>query len=217
MSMKCLLGKKVGMSRLFKGEKVIPVTLLQAGPCFVTQIKTKDQDGYPAVQIGFGQRKNISKPLIGHLKKAKVKSSRYLREFRIDNVDDWKLGQEIKASVFTTGDKLTVVAISKGKGFTGVVKRHGFHGSSATHGHRHDERAPGSIGAAFPEHVFKGVKMAGRSGYGQVTVKNMEVVSVDEEKNLLAIKGSIPGAPNTLVEIRAEATVANSDKADNKK
>lgn len=208
--MKFILGKKVGMSRVFRGEEAIPVTLVLAGPCVVTQIKNADKDTYQAVQIGWGERKKLSKPLIGHLKKSKLKSTRYLKEFRVDNVDGYKLGQEITASVFQPGDKAKVIAISKGKGFTGVVKRHGFSGSPKTHGHRHDERSPGSIGAAFPQHVFKGMKMAGRSGHDQVSVKNLEIIEVDAENNLLAFQGSIPGPRNVLVEITAAGSVTES-------
>ena len=210
--MKCLLGKKVGMSRVFRGENAIPVTLLSAGPCFVTQIRTNDQDGYSAVQLSYGQKKKISQPLAGHLKKAKVASAQFIHEFKVDNASDYKLGQEIKAAIFSAGDELTISALSKGKGFMGVVKRHGFHGAPATHGHKHDHRAPGSIGSGFPEHVFKGMRMGGRTGHGRVTIKNIEVIDVDAGKNLLAVKGAVPGARNTLVEIQSIASGESEKK-----
>ena len=215
--MKFILGQKVGMSRVFQGEKAIPVTLVLAGPCAVTQVKTAEKDGYQAVQLSWGSKKKTTKPLIGHLKKAKQKSTRYLREFRADDSADYKVGQEIDVSIFKLGDKVKATAVSKGKGFTGVVKRHGFAGSPKTHGHRHDERAPGSIGAGFPQHVFKGMKMAGRSGHTQVSIKNLEVVAIDKEKNLLALQGSLPGSRNTLLEIQAPGQAETSDeKTDDK-
>ena len=150
--MKFILGKKIGMSQVFSEDrKVTPVTLIEAGPCVVTQVKTEEKDGYQAVQVGFGERKKINRPLMGHLKD--LGKFRYLREIR--NVkEDIKIGDKIDAGVFKEGDKIKVVGISKGKGFQGVMKRHGFHGSPATHGHKHDHRAPGSIGSAFPEHVL---------------------------------------------------------------
>jgi large subunit ribosomal protein L3 len=204
--MKFILGKKIGMSRIFRDEEMIPVTLLLAGPCYVTQVKAKEKDGYEAVQIGFNEKKNITKPERGHLNKIGrgVKNLKYLREFKIEDAESFKLGQEIKVSVFSEGDRVAISGFSKGKGFTGVVKRHGFHGAPASHGHRHDHRAPGSIGSAFPEHVFKGMKMAGRAGNNKVTEKNLEVVNVDEKKNLLAVKGAVPGARNSLVIIRSQ-------------
>jgi len=197
--MKFILGKKIGMSQVFSEDrKVTPVTLIEAGPCVVTQVKTEEKDGYQAVQVGFGERKKINRPLMGHLKD--LGKFRYLREIR--NVkEDMKIGDKIDAGVFEEGDKIKVVGISKGKGFQGVMKRHGFHGSPATHGHKHDHRAPGSIGSAFPEHVLKGKKMAGRMGGDQVTVKGLKVVKVDKENNLLAVKGAVPGKRGALVEV----------------
>jgi len=197
--MKFILGKKIGMSQVFSEDrKVTPVTLIEAGPCVVTQVKTEEKDGYQAVQVGFGERKKINRPLMGHLKD--LGKFRYLREIR--NVkEDMKIGDKIDAGVFEEGDKIKVVGISKGKGFQGVMKRHGFHGSPATHGHKHDHRAPGSIGSAFPEHVLKGKKMAGRMGGDRVTVKGLKVVKVDKENNLLAVKGAVPGKRGALVEV----------------
>jgi len=188
------------MTQIFKEDKVIPVTLIESGPNFVTQVKTKDRDNYSAIQVGFGAKKekNIKKPQRGHLKN--LDNLRWLREFR---VEDSKLnnGDKIDVSVFAPGDKVNVVAISKGKGFQGVVKRHGFHGGPKSHGQKDRHRAPGSIGSSFPEHVFKGKRMAGRMGGDRVTVKNLEIVEIDGENNLIALKGAVPGRRGTLVMI----------------
>jgi len=191
------------MTQIFRDDKVIPITLIESGPNFVTQVKTKDTDGYSALQIGFGARKekNIKKPQRGHLKN--LGNLRWLREFRIDGIE-LKRGDEIKPDIFTVGDKVNVVAISKGKGFQGVVKRHGFHGGPKSHGQKDRHRAPGSIGSSFPEHVMKGKRMAGRMGGDRVTVKNLEVVEVDSENNLIALKGAIPGRRGTLIMIKSE-------------
>ena len=202
------------MSQVFDEKgKVIPVTVIEAGPCMVTEIKNLERDGYEAVQVGYGHKKKLTKPLKGHLKKIKSQNPkfknkdlnfRYFREFRNDNLNikDYNLGDEIDVSVFKVGNKVKVSGISKGKGFQGVVKRYGFKGAPASHGTKHNLRAPGSIGSAFPEHVFKGKKMAGRMGNKRVTVKGLEVVSVDKEKNLLAVSGAVPGRRGTLLEIR---------------
>ena len=188
------------MTQIFKEDKVIPVTLIESGPNFVTQVKTKDRDNYSAIQVGFGAKKekNIKKPQRGHLKN--LDNLRWLREFR---VEDSKLnnGDKIDVSVFAPGDKVNVVAISKGKGFQGVVKRHGFHGGPKSHGQKDRHRAPGSIGSSFPEHVFKGKRMAGRMGGDRVTVKNLQIVEIDGENNLIALKGAVPGRRGTLVMI----------------
>ena len=212
--MKFILGKKIGMSQVFDEKgKVIPVTVIEAGPCMVTEIKNLERDGYEAVQVGYGQKKKLTKPIRGHLKKSRTQNPkfknkdlnfRYFREFRNDdlNIKDYNLGDEIDISVFEVGNKVKVSGISKGKGFQGVVKRYGFKGAPASHGTKHNLRAPGSIGSAFPEHVFKGKKMAGRMGNKRVTVKGLEVVSVDKEKKLLAVKGAVPGRRGTLLEIR---------------
>ena len=196
------------MTQLFKGNNVIPVTLIESGPNFVTQIKTKDKDGYAAVQVGFGTRKekNIKKPQRGHLAKlsaegGKNQNLRWMREFRIEN-SEMKIGDEIKPEIFTAGEKVMVVAISKGKGFQGVVKRHGFHGGPKSHGQKDRLRAPGSIGASWPQHVIKGMKMAGRMGGDRITVKNLEIAEVDTENNLIAIKGALPGRKGTLILIK---------------
>ncbi len=190
------------MTQIFKGDNVIPVTLIESGSNFVTQMKTKDKDGYEAIQIGFGIRKekNIKKPQRGHLKG--LGNFQWLKEFRIDSSVGFKRGDEVKLTDFKSGDKVTVTAISKGKGFQGVVKRHGFHGGPKSHGQKDRHRAPGSIGASFPEHVLKGMRMAGRMGADRVTVKNLEVIEVDDLNNLIALKGAIPGRRGTLVMIK---------------
>lgn len=201
--MKFILGKKLGMTRKFNDKgNVIPVTILEAGPCIVTQIKTQEKDGYNAVQVGFMQAKKLNKPQKGHLKR--MPPLKYLREFLVDDYKPFKEGQMIDVSNFQKKDKVRVTGISKGRGFTGVVKRHGFRGAPATHGTKHSHRAPGSIGSGFPEHVFKGMRMAGRFGGTRITVKKLEVIEVDKEKNLLAIKGAVPGTRNSLVLVKSE-------------
>lgn len=184
---------------------VIPCTVIEAGPCFVTQIKTKERDGYEAVQLGFDQQKErlVNKPMNGHFAASKVKPTRIVREFRGNGVSDVQPGQEIKVDkVFTKGDLVKVVGTSKGHGFQGVVKRHHFGGGYRTHGQSDRERAPGSIGSSsHPSRVFKGQRMAGRMGGEQVTVRNLHVVGVIPDSNLLLIKGSVPGAVNGYLEI----------------
>jgi len=200
-----ILGKKVGMTRLF-GEhgEVIPVTVIEAGPCHVVQVKTKATDGYEAVQIGFGEKKEntVNKPAQGHFRKANVPPLRALREFRVDSVENFQVGEQLTAEIFSAGELVDIRGISKGKGFSGVMKRWGFKGGKASHGaetHRH----PGSIGASSdPSRVFKNLPMAGRMGGKQVTVQNLEVVKVDAERNLLVVKGSVPGPRNGMLMIR---------------
>ena len=190
-----------------KGNKIVPVTIIEAGPCYVTQIKNKEKDKYEAVQIGFGDAKKNKKPKLVHLEKVKSKNEkvkinlRWLKEFRVAD-DKYELGQEIKADIFKIGDIVKISGISKGKGFAGVVKRHGFRGAPASHGTKHNLRAPGSIGSSFPEHVLKGKKMAGRMGGERVSVKNLEIADIDIENNLIAVKGAVPGKNGSLVEIR---------------
>jgi len=209
--MKFILAKKLNMSQIFdESGKVIPVTILEAGPIKIIQIKTKKKDGYAAIQIGFGKKKNISKPLKGHFKNTGRISGdfKWIREFRFDKkpiesniIEGYKVGETIKVDVFETGDKVKIIGKSRGKGFQGVVKRHGFHGKDATHGVKHAHRQPGSIGATTPQHVIKGKKMAGRTGGKNITVKTVKVIKVDSEKNLLYLKGAIPGKRGTLIEI----------------
>jgi len=205
--MKFILAKKLNMSQMFDEKgKVIPVTILEAGPVKIIQIKTKEKDGYTAIQIGFGKKKNISKPLKGHFKNAG--DFRWIKEFRFDKkpsesniMEGYKVGEAIKVDIFETGDKVKITGKSRGKGFQGVVKRHGFHGKDATHGVKHAHRQPGSIGATTPQRVIKGKKMAGRTGGENVTVKKVKVIKVEPEKNLLYLKGAIPGKRGTLIEI----------------
>jgi len=204
-----ILGKKIGMTSIFdeKGE-TIPCTIIEAGPCYITQIKTKDKDGYDAVQLGFEDKKErlVNKPLTGHFKKASVAPKKILREFRNIDVTKFQLGSEVKVdSIFSKGDVVSVSGISKGRGFQGVVKRHHFGGGSKTHGQSDRVRAPGSIGSSsYPSRVFKGMRMAGRMGGERVTVKNLSIVQIIPESNLLLIKGSVPGYNNSYVEIHKE-------------
>jgi len=201
-----LLGKKLGMTSIFdEAGQVIPCTVIEAGPCYVTQIKTKDRDGYEAVQLGFGEQRErlLTKAVRGHVAKAGVKAPRLLREFRGNGISEIQPGQEIRVdTVFTKGDVVSVIGTSKGRGFQGVVKRHHFGGGFRTHGQSDRERAPGSIGSSsYPSRVFKGMRMAGRMGGGQITVRNLKVVGVIPDSNLLLVKGSVPGAINGVVEI----------------
>ena len=191
-----IIGRKVGMTQVFneKGEAV-PATLIEAGPCPIVQVKTKEKDGYTALQLGFGSKreKNLTKPVIGQYKKAGVQARAMLREFLIDDVGAYQAGQEIKVDIFEIGKKVDVVATSIGRGFQGTTKRHGFTGGKATHGVT-THRQPGSIGAsAFPSRVIKGKRLPGRMGGKRVTMKNLQVVAVDPEQSLLVVRGSIPG------------------------
>lgn len=200
-----MLGRKLGMMQIFndKGE-VIPVTVIAAGPCIVTQVRTVERDGYAAVQIGYEQvpPRKLTKPQQGHLKAANA-MLRYLREFPADNPQEHTPGEVINVELFQPGQKIDISGNSKGRGFAGVVKRHGFHGGPKTHGQSDRHRAPGSIGAGTtPGRVWKGQKMAGRMGGKRVTVQNLEVVEVLPEKNLILVKGSVPGARTGLLEIR---------------
>jgi large subunit ribosomal protein L3 len=201
-----ILGKKIGMTSLFdeNGESV-PCTVIEAGPCYVTQVKTASTDGYDAVQLGFDERpeRTANKPFKGHLAKAGVKALRLLREFRKLNGTSARLGDEIRVDVFAQGDVVDVTGRSKGRGFQGVVKRHHFSGVGlATHGQSDRVRAPGSIGSrSYPSRVFKGMRMAGRMGNDQVTVKNLRIVKVIPESNILIVRGSVPGAINGYLEI----------------
>lgn len=196
--MKFILGKKLNMTQIWKDDKVIGVTMVQAGPCLITQIKNKQKDGYGAAQIGFinKKEKNIKKPQRGHLKN--LENFRYLREFRTEE-KDLKKGDIINIDTFGTGDKINVTGISKGKGFQGVVKRYKFAGSKKTHGNKDQLRMPGSIGATGPAHVFKGQRMPGRMGNERNTITNLEIIEINEKNNTLLIKGAIPGAKNSLI------------------
>jgi large subunit ribosomal protein L3 len=193
--MKFILGKKIEMSQMFDEKgRVVPVTLIEAGPCFVTEVKTKEKDKYQAIQLGFVKKAKKIK------KTEKGKEFKYLREFK--DGDNFKKGDEINASVFQEGDKVKISGISKGKGFAGAVKRWGFKGKrSATHGTKHEHRTVGSIGSRFPQRVVKGKKMPGRMGSERTTIKNLKIVKVDKDNNLLMVKGAVPGSRGTLLEI----------------
>lgn len=195
------------MTQIFDADnQVIPITLIQAGPCFVTQKRSKDKDGYVAVQIGYEEvkkEKKLAKAQRGHLAKASVKNLKHLKEFKIDSSEqEYEIGAEIKADIFTSGDRIKIIGTSKGKGFAGVVKRHHFGGGPASHGQKHSLRAPGSIGATFPERVPKGRRMAGRMGGERSTVEGSEIVKVDVENNIIAVKGAVPGNRGSLVLIQ---------------
>ncbi|MCB0289157.1 MAG: 50S ribosomal protein L3 [Calditrichaeota bacterium] len=200
-----LLGKKIGMTRIFDDKgNAVPVTVVQAGPCFVTQVKTVENDGYNAVQLGYDPKKekNTTKPILGHLKKANVPALRVLKEFKMAADVEVKLGDVVKADIFQAGEMVKVSGWSKGRGFTGVIKRHNFGGGRKTHGQSDRYRAPGSIGqSSYPSKVFKGTRMAGRTGNRYMTVKGLRIVKVDAENNLIFVKGAIPGARNSYVEI----------------
>lgn len=200
-----LLGKKIGMTRIFDDEgKVVPVTVVEAGPCYVTQIRTMEDDGYSAVQLGYGKmkEKSLSKPVQGHLKKGNVPPVRRLVEFSPFEDKEVKLGDAVTVEIFQPGEIVKVKGLSKGRGFTGVVRRHGFGGGPKTHGQSDRLRAPGSIGqSSYPSKVFKGTRMAGRLGNKKATVTGLKVIKVDAENNLLFIKGGIPGARNNYIEI----------------
>jgi len=201
-----LIGRKLGMTQIFDEEgNVVPVTVIQAGPCTVVQKKTKEKDGYTAVQLGFEEEKKlkkVTKPLEGHFQKSGLPPFKVLREFKFDETAEIKEGDQFSVDIFQPGEKVDVVGTSKGKGFAGVVKRWGFRGGKASHGSMF-HRAPGSIGAsAFPSRVFKGKKLPGHMGHRRVTVKNLTVVRADKERNLLLVKGAVPGANGGLLLIR---------------
>jgi large subunit ribosomal protein L3 len=204
--MEGIIGRKIGMTRVFDKEgHAIPVTVVEAGPCPVLQIKTKDKDGYDAIQIGFGEkrRKLFTLPLLGHFDKAKVEPKRWLKEMRTNTPDKFKVGQELKVDLFSVGEQVKVTGISKGLGFQGGVRKYKFRGGPKTHGQSDRLRAPGSIGSSsFPSRVFKGQRMAGRMGGDRVTIKNLKVVGVDVEKDLLLLRGAVPGKRNTFLTIR---------------
>ena len=206
MATKAIVGEKLGMTQVWDEQnRAIPVTVVKVAPCRVVQVKTPEHDGYSAVQVTFGmiQAKRLSKPEAGHFAKAGVEGGRHLVELRLDNPSDYQVGQEIKVDLLTAGDHVDVTAVSKGKGFTGVMKRHNFSGMGAGHGAHKVHRAPGAIGAcATPSRVFKGTKMAGRVGHQRVTTLNLQVVQADAERDLLLIKGAVPGPRGGLVLIR---------------
>jgi len=202
-SARFILGKKVGMTSIYSEDgQQFPATVIEAGPCYVSQVKTDENDGYNAVQIGYVFDKKANKPKVNHFKKNNCDPMRYSKEFRIENNEEFKLGEKIDLNIFSLGEFVTVTGTSKGKGFAGVMKRHGFGGGRASHGKNSVMRKPGSVGAgADPSRIWKGKKMPGRFGGDQVTVKNLEVIKVDIENNLLFIKGAVPGSNNNLVSI----------------
>lgn len=199
------LGKKIGMTRLFdEAGNHIPATLIQIGPCWVTQVKTSATDGYDAVQVGFQLKKakNVNKPIKGHLQKANVEPVRYLREFRVSDASQYKPGDLLNPDRFKAGQVVTISGVSKGRGYAGVVKRHGFGGPNATHGTHEYDRHPGAVGAhTDPGRLWKGKRLPGHMGHARVTVKNLNILKVDVEQNLMLVKGAVPGARNSFVEI----------------
>ena len=202
-SARFILGKKVGMTSIYsEGGQQFPATVIEAGPCYVSQVKTDENDGYNAVQIGYVFDKKANKPKVNHFKKNNCDPMRYSKEFRIEKNEEFKLGEKIDLNIFSLGELVSVTGTSKGKGFAGVMKRHGFGGGRASHGKNSVMRKPGSVGAgADPSRIWKGKKMPGRYGGDQVTVKNLEVIKIDIENNLLFIKGAVPGSNNNLVSI----------------
>ncbi|EEG48336.1 50S ribosomal protein L3 [uncultured Blautia sp.] len=202
---KAILATKVGMTQIFNEDGVlIPVTVLQAGPCVVTQVKTEENDGYSAVQVGYADKREnlVNKPMKGHFEKAGVSCKRFVKEFKLDNAAEYELGQEIKVDVFEAGDHIDATAISKGKGYQGAIKRHGQSRGPMAHGSKYHRHAGSNGAASDPSKVFKGKKMPGQMGNKQITIQNLEVVRVDAENNLLLVKGAVPGPKKSLVTIK---------------
>ena len=203
---KAIIGKKVGMTQVFdENGTVIPVTVIEAGPCVVAQVKTSEKDGYEAVQLGFGDVKEnkLNKPEKGHFAKANVTAKKHLREFRLDSIEGIKVGDEVKADVFEAGEKIDVQGTSKGKGFQGVIKRHGQHRGPMGHGSMYHRR-PGSMGStSTPGRVFKGKKLPGHMGVQKITIQNLEIIKVDMDKNVLLVKGSVPGPKGAILKIKS--------------
>ncbi len=205
MALQAIVGEKVAMSQVWVNDKVVPVTVLRVEPARIVQVKTTERDGYSALQVTFGHKdaKKLNKPEAGHFAKAGVLPGRRVVELRLDSVDGFEVGQEIKVDLLVEGQRVDVTAVSRGKGFAGGMKRHNFKGQGASHGNHKHHRAPGSIGSAsYPGRVFKGVKMSGHMGHEQVTTLNLEVVQADVERNLLLIKGSVPGPNGGVVIVR---------------
>ena len=202
---KTIIGKKLGMTQIFdENGLVVPVTVIEAGPCTVTQVKTEETDGYSSIQLGFGdvKEKHLNKPLKGHFAKSKLALKKHLREFRVNNLDEVKVGDEIKVDVFEQGDKVDIQGITKGKGFQGVIKRHGQHRGPMGHGSMYHRR-PGSMGStSTPGRVYKGKKLPGHMGCETVTIQNLDVVKIDTDKNVILVKGSVPGAKGAILKIK---------------
>ena len=208
---KAILATKVGMTQIFNEDGVLtPVTVLQAGPCVVTQVKTVENDGYSAVQVGFVDKREklVNKPLKGHFDKAGVSYKRYVRELKLEDAESYALAQEIKADIFAAGDKIDVTAISKGKGFQGAIKRHGLHRGPMAHGSKFHRHAGSNGACSDPSKVFKGKKMPGQMGHKKITIQNLEVVRVDADKNLLLVKGAVPGPKKALVTVKETVKVS---------
>ncbi|MBN1171633.1 MAG: 50S ribosomal protein L3 [Micromonosporaceae bacterium] len=205
---KGILGAKLGMTQVWDNNRIVPVTVVQAGPCVVTQVRTRDKDGYSAVQLAYGaiDPRKVNKPRAGHFAKADVAPRRHLVELRTTDASEYTTGQEVTVEAFEAGQLIDVTGKTKGKGFAGVMKRHGFHGLKASHGVERKHRSPGSIGAcATPARVFKGVRMAGRMGNARFTVQNLTIQDIDPENNLILVKGAIPGPKGALVLVRSAA------------
>ncbi|MFT6564292.1 MAG: large subunit ribosomal protein L3 [Actinomycetes bacterium] len=213
-NVKGVLGEKLGMTQVWdESNRVVPVTVIKAGPCVVTQVRSPEIDGYSAVQLGFGsiEPRKVNKPDSGHFNKAGVAPKRHLVELRTDDASEYTLGQEITAEIFETGQRVDISGTTKGKGYSGVMKRHGFHGVGASHGAHRNHRKPGSIGAcATPGRVFKGMRMAGRDGNEAKTVQSLTIAGVDADKGLLLIKGAVPGSKGSLVLIRTAVKGASA-------
>ena len=212
MEKKAIIGKKLGMTQIFdeKGN-VVPVTVIEAGPCVVAQVKTVETDGYNAIQLGYGEvkAKHINKPEAGHFAKSKLENKKHLREFRLEDISNFKVGDEVKADVFATGEKVDIQGTSKGKGFQGVIKRHGQHRGPMGHGSMYHRR-PGSMGpTSTPGRVFKGKKLPGHMGSVTVTIQNLDVVAVDMDKNVILVKGSVPGAKGAILKIKSAVKAIN--------
>ena len=212
MEKKAIIGKKLGMTQIFdeKGN-VVPVTVIEAGPCVVAQVKTVETDGYNAIQLGYGEvkTKHINKPEAGHFAKSKLENKKHLREFRLEDISNFKVGDEVKADVFAVGEKVDIQGTSKGKGFQGVIKRHGQHRGPMGHGSMYHRR-PGSMGpTSTPGRVFKGKKLPGHMGSVTVTIQNLDVVAVDMDKNVILVKGSVPGAKGAILKIKSAVKAIN--------
>ena len=209
---KGIIGRKIGMTQVFdETGKVIPVTVIEAGPCVVAQVKTVETDGYNAIQLGFGEvkAKKVNKPKAGHFAKAKLEAKKHLREFRLCDVSNIKVGDEIKADIFAVGEKVDIQGTTKGKGFQGVIKRHGQHRGPMGHGSMYHRR-PGSMGStSTPGRVFKGKKLPGHMGRNTVTIQNLDVVRVDMDKNVILVKGSVPGAKGAILKVKSAVKASN--------
>jgi large subunit ribosomal protein L3 len=224
--LKSIIGTKIGMTQVFdETGNIIPVSVVQAGPCIITSVRTKEKDGYAAIQMGFGdvkKEKNLSKAYLGQFKKKNLAPKKFVQEFRVDDAANYQIGQEIKVDLFQSGDFVDVTGLTKGKGFAGTVKRHGFGGGPSTHGQSDRQRAPGAIGAQGFQRVIKGLRMAGHLGNEYVTIQRLKIVTVDPEKNVLLIRGALPGINRGIVVIentvkRVKAAVEPKGKAADKK